>query len=133
MRALCGIEKVSGHSWQSRSVLASQACPGVELVVSRMTFGRRLELMVEVRGLATRLEYFQAGREAGNEIEASLLGAEIDKLYVLWGVDEVRGLELDGATATVETMIQSGPEALFLEALEAVRKEIGLNDDERKN
>ena len=89
--------------------------------------------MRRVRDLAARLEYFEAGQDAKNGMEASLLGAEIDRLYVLWGVEEVRGLKLDHVPATVESMIDSGPEVLFLEALVAVRAACGLNETERKN
>ena len=114
-------------------MVASKEHPGVEFVIARMTFGRRIELMRKVRDLAVRLEYFEAGRDAGNEMEASLLGAEIDRLYLRWGLEEVLGLELDGAAATAESLIESGPEELFLEALTAVRAECGLVENERKN
>jgi hypothetical protein len=122
-----------GITWDSRRVVRSEARSGVEFVIARMTFGRRLELMRGVRDLASRLEFFQAGRDAANEMEASLLAAEIDKLYILWGLEEVRGLELDGAPATVESLIERGPEELFHEALRAVRSECGLGENERKN
>src|SRR4051812_6200516 len=120
-------------TWSSTKVVASNVRSGVELVVARMTFGRRLELMRRVRDLAARLEYFEAGRDARNEMEAGLLGAEIDKLYVLWGVEEIRGLEVDGEPATVESFIERGPEELFGEALAAVRLACGLSEIERKN
>jgi len=119
--------------WSSRTVAVSESSPGVEFVIARMTFGRRLELMRRVRELAARLEFFEAGRDAGNGMEASLLGAEIDRLYFLWGVEEIRGLELDGVAATAESLIERGPEALFLEALAAVKAECGLSENERKN
>jgi len=124
---------LNSTSWCSRKVVASKEHPGVEFVIARMTFGRRIELMRKVRDLAVRLEYFEAGRDAGNEMEASLLGAEIDRLYLRWGLEEVLGLELDGAAATAESLIESGPEELFLEALTAVRAECGLVENERKN
>jgi hypothetical protein len=89
--------------------------------------------MRRVRDLAARLEYFEAGRDAKNSMEASLLGAEIDRLYIRWGLDDIRGLELDGAPASPESLIESGPEDLFLEALEAVKAECGLTENERKN
>lgn len=120
-------------SWVSKKVVASQDRPGVEFVIARMTFGRRIELMRHVRDLAARLEYFEAGRDAKNGMEASLLGAEIDRLYIRWGLDEIRGLEIDGAPATAESLIESGPEELFLEALAAVMSECGLVENERKN
>jgi hypothetical protein len=124
---------LNGTSWNSRKVVASMERPGVEFVIARMTFGRRIELMRKVRDLAVRLEYFEAGRDATNEMEASLLGAEIDRLYIRWGLDEIHGLELDGAPATADSLIESGPEELFLEALTAVRAECGLVENERKN
>jgi len=120
-------------NWNSRKVVASEERPGVEFVIARMTFGRRIELMREVRDLAARLEYFEAGRDAKNGMEASLLGAEIDRLYIRWGLEEIHGLEIDGAPATAELLIESGPEELFLEALTAVKAECGLLENERKN
>ena len=123
----------TGSSWESRKTVASQTRSGVEFVIARMSFGRRLELMRRVRDLAARLEFFEAGREARNEMEASLLGGEIDRLYLLWGLEEIHGLELDGAAATAESLIEIGPEELFAEALAAVKTECGLNENERKN
>jgi hypothetical protein len=119
--------------WTSRKLVASEGRPGVEFVIARMTFGRRIELMRQVRDLAARLEYFEAGRDAKNGMEASLLGAEIDRLYIRWGLEEIRGLEIDGIPATAESLIASGPEDLFLEALTAVMAECGLAENERKN
>lgn len=119
--------------WQSNKIVASEKLPGVEFVIARMTFGRRLELMKRVRDLAARLEYFDAGREEKNRIEASLLGAQLDRLYIEWGLDEIRGLELDGEAATPQLLIDKGPEDLFQEALNAIKSECGLNEQERKN
>jgi hypothetical protein len=124
---------LNGTSWNSRKVVASKERPGVEFVIARMTFGRRIELMRKVRDLAVRLDYFEAGRDAKNDMEASLLGAEIDRLYIRWGLDEIRGLEIDGVPATAESLIDTGPEELFIEALTAVRAECGLVENERKN
>ncbi len=120
-------------SWNSHSVIPSASHEGVEFVVARMTFGRRMELMRRVRDLASRLEYFEAGQDAKNGMEASLLAAEIDRLYVVWGLEEIRGLEIDGVPATTERLIDVGPEELFVEALTAVRLECGLSENERKN
>jgi len=62
-----------------------------------------------------------------------LLTSEIDRLYVLWGLQEIRGLELDGAQGTPESLAAIGPEDLFREALGAVKTECGLTETERKN
>jgi len=119
--------------WQSNKTVASEVIPGVEFVIARMTFGRRLELMKRVRDLAARLEYFDAGREEKNRIEASLLGAQLDRLYIQWGLEEIRSLELDGEAATPQLLIDKGPEDLFQEILAAIKSECGLNEQERKN
>lgn len=120
-------------TWQSDCVVKSPSHEGVEFVVARMSFGRRLELMKSVRDLAARAEFFEAGCDEKNRMEAGLLGAEIDRLYVEWGLEEVRGLELDGVPATPRSLVERGPEQLFREALEAVRNECGLSEQERKN
>jgi hypothetical protein len=120
-------------AWQSRIAIPSEVYPGVEFVISRITFGRRLELMRRVRDLAVRLEYFEAGREEKNRIEASLLGAQLDRLYIEWGLEEVRGLEIDGDPATPASLVDRGPEELFQEALAAVKAECGLSEEQRKN
>jgi hypothetical protein len=130
---MTGAASLNSMNWESRKVVASEERPGVEFVIARMTFGRRIELMRQVRDLAARLEYFEAGRDAKNDMEASLLGAEIDRLYIRWGLEEIRGLELDGVPATAESLIASGPEDLFLEALAAIKTECGLTENERKN
>ncbi len=114
-------------------MVCSEGWPGVEFVIARITFGRRLELLKRVRDLAVRLEYFEAGREEKNRIEASLLGAQLDRLYIEWGLEEVRGIEIDGQPATPVSLVESGPEELFQEALAAVKAECGLNEQERKN
>jgi len=133
MRALTGAALTSAISWESSRTVPSTVQPGVEFVVARMTFGRRIELMKKVRDLAVRIEYFEAGQNARNGMEASLLGAEIDRLYMQWGLEAVRGLEIDGAAADVDALIDRGPEELFAEALAAVKSECGLNETERKN
>lgn len=45
----------------------------------------------------------------------------------------VDGLEIDGAPATVESMIESGPPALYAEIAKAVRHEMGLDEQETGN
>ena len=120
-------------NWISTKVVVSKGRPEVEFLIALMTFGRRIELMRQVRDLAARLEYFDAGQDAKNGMEASLLGAEIDRLYIRWGIEEIHGLEIDGTPATIETFVECGPEDLVVEALMAVKAECGLNENERKN
>ncbi|HWB86043.1 MAG TPA: hypothetical protein VG675_18010 [Bryobacteraceae bacterium] len=115
------------------SIVESKSAPGVSFTVAKMSFGRRVELMRRIRELARRVEFLEAGREAGDQMDAALLRSEIDRLYVTWGLRNVAGLKLDGAAATVETLVDAGPETLFREALAAVQAETGLSEAERKN
>ena len=117
----------------SEVLVKSQAVPGVTFTIAKMSFGRRVELMGRVRDLAQRTKFLAASGEAGDKMDAALLQAEIERVYVMWGVRTVTGLEVDGQTAGPELLAASGPEGLFREALEAVRRETGLNEEERKN
>jgi hypothetical protein len=117
------------ESWLERE---SQTAPGVTFVLAKMSFGRRVELTRRLRGIAQRVEFFEAGG-AGEKIDAALLTGEIDRLYVTWGVKELRGLELDGEPATPDSLAAAGPDDLFREAVAAVKAQCGLTDTERKN
>ena len=119
--------------WESSEVVPSAAWPGVEIVVAKMTFGRRLELMRLIRDLAAHAEFLEAGADAKDRMDAGLLGAEIDRLYVEWGVEQIRGITFDGEGATVAGLIAKGPEDLFHEALTAVKAGAGVDENERKN
>lgn len=119
--------------YESVTVVEPVAAPGVRLVLRRMSFVRRVELMRRIRDLARRAEFLKAGEDPVEQMEAVLLRAEIDRLYVAWGLERVDGLILDGAPATPESLAETGPEWLFRDAVKAVRRECGLTDEERKN
>ena len=120
-------------TYESEAVVESRVAAGVTYTVWRMSFGRRLELMRRIRELARRVEFLEAGQEPGGKMDAALLQAEIDRLYVVWGLRSISGLELDGKAATPEALADSAPEEMFREALAAVRAEAGLTVEERKN
>ena len=107
--------------------------PGVSFTVVKTSFGRRVELTRRIRELAARKEFVEAGDTPDEKMEAALLASEIDRIYLLWGLQEVTGLELDGQPATPESLAASGPEGLFREALAAVKQQCGLAEAERKN
>jgi hypothetical protein len=46
---------------------------------------------------------------------------------------QIDGLEIDGQPATVDLLIEKGPEQLVAEIAVQIRHECGLTDDERKN
>jgi|SRR5579872_4951083 len=113
--------------------IESKLKPGVEFVVAKMSFGRRLELIRRIREMSAKLEFLHAGASTGDQLEAALVSAEIDRLYVIWGLREVAGLDIDGVAATPELLVSAGPEDLFREAVTAVKNECGLSETERKN
>ncbi|MCZ2075102.1 MAG: hypothetical protein LC130_08890 [Bryobacterales bacterium] len=113
--------------------VTSQAADGVTFVLSKMSFGRRIELTKRIRELAQKLECLHAGEDPDGKIQSALLSAEIERTYVLWGVKEVRGLIVDGRPASPESLIDAGPEDVFREAAAAVRTQCGLTEAERKN
>ena len=123
----------AGGSYASEAVVESRAVPGVRFTLAKMSFGRRVELMRRVRELARRAEFLAASEGAGEKMDSALLHAEIERLYVSWGVRAISGLAVDGKAAGPEVLTEAGPEGLFREALAAVRRETGLNEEERKN
>jgi hypothetical protein len=121
-------------TYESTTQAESRECAGVRFTVYRMSFGRRLELTRKVRELLGRLEFVRAGPGgAGDDTEAALLAGEIDREYARWGLASVEGLEIDGRPATPDDLIEKGPEKLLAEVLGAIRREAGLDEEERKN
>jgi hypothetical protein len=123
----------AGGSYNSETVVKSQSVPGVTLTIAKMSFGRRVDLMRRVRELARRTEFLAASEDSGDKMDGALLRAEIERVYVMWGVKAITGLAVDARCADVELLAEAGPEALFREALAAVRRETGLSEEERKN
>jgi hypothetical protein len=120
-------------TYESVTEKESAAAPGVKYQVAKMSFGRRLELLRLIRELARRVDFLAASEKPEDKMEAGVAQMEIDRLYVAWGLREITGLTLDGAAATPESLAERGPEALFREALAAVKAACGLSEEERKN
>lgn len=120
-------------TYESVAMVESRVVEGVTFAVAKMSFGRRTELMRQVRELGRKVEFLEAGRDPGQKMDAALLRAEIDRLYVRWGLRAISGLELDGEEATPELLAESGPEELFREAVALARAQTGLSAEERKN
>ena len=120
-------------TYESSRVIDSKVMPGVRFTVARMSFDRRVELMRRIRDLARRAEFLAAGQSTEEKMDAALVQAEIERLYVGWGLRAVSGLVVDGREASPETLSGDGPEELFREVLAAVRAETGLTEEQRKN
>jgi hypothetical protein len=79
-----------------------------------------------------RNEFLRAG-DAPEQLEASLADLLVRRLYIEWGLAELTGLSVDEEPATVEVLIDKGPEALADEIISAVREQLSLSEEERKN
>ncbi|HYL37175.1 MAG TPA: hypothetical protein VEV17_14760 [Bryobacteraceae bacterium] len=113
--------------------VASKTFAGVTFVVRRISFGRRMELARMIRDLSRRAEFFEAGPELHEKIEANLLSQEIEATYLRWALVSIDGLTIDGAPATAEQLVEKGPEELTQEIVAAIKGLCGLSEAERKN
>jgi len=121
------------HFYDSALWFDAESAAGVRFSIARLTFGRRLELARRIREIGRRAEFLAAGTDAREKLEAAVVGAEIDRAYLEWGLLAVAGLTIDGEQATPQTLVDKGPLALAAEVLSRVKSECGLSEIERKN
>ncbi|MBN9658671.1 MAG: hypothetical protein J0H49_10875 [Acidobacteria bacterium] len=119
--------------WASSEWVDSRLVPGVRFAVAKISLARRAEISRRMRGLMSELEFQSAGQGLTDRLAATEMEARIDRVYIEWGLQEVTGLEIDGAAATVETVVERGPEALCREIAACVRKQCHVSGEERKN
>ena len=123
----------SVKGWDSRIWFDAEATAGVRYEIVRVSFGRRIELARRIREIGRKMEYLEAGTDARETLEATVLAAEIDRAYLEWGLLTIEGLEIDGEAATPETLVERGPVELAMEILRRIKSECGMTEDERKN
>jgi len=112
----------------------SKVWPGVRFQVRRMSLIRRHRLMQELKSLASEEAFHRAApEEAGSEISAEEVQTRIDEVVIRKALMAIQGLSIDGQPATVESLIESGPESLAQEITEAIADESALSENERKN
>ncbi len=117
----------------STVIIKSRLHEGISFELLRMSFSRRMDLMIQVRELARKLEFYRAGESDADQMDAHLLNAEIERAYLIWGLLSIRGLRIDGIDATPETLVCAGPEDLVREAIQAIKMECSLTETEAKN
>ncbi len=110
----------------------SQVMPGVRYAVRRISLAQRIDLTSRARELTRRYEFLAAG-DAAEQLEASLADLLTRRLYLEWGLDEIRDLTIDGEAATTEMLVEKGPESLSNEIVAAIQAELSLSEQERKN
>jgi DNA-binding response OmpR family regulator len=91
-------------TYESVVFIESQIAPGVTYEVQKMSYGRRAELMRRIRELARKQEFQQASQNASDKMDAALLEADVNRVYVTWGLRSIAGLTLDGVEATPEIL-----------------------------
>lgn len=111
----------------------AETCAGVRFRIARISVGRRIELARRIRETGRTVEFLEAGRDPREKLEAAVLGAEIDRAYLEWGLEEIEGLTIDGEQATPAALIEKGPMDLAREILTRIKRECGLSEGERKN
>lgn len=121
-----------GVAYESGKWLESEHFPGVRYCIRRMSLRQRIELASRVRELTMRHEFLRAGNVA-DEMEATLADLMVQRLYLEWAVTAIEGLTIDGDNASLERLIERGPEELSAEMIGAIRQQLELTDDERKN
>lgn len=120
-------------NYESGWEMASETAPGVTFRLRRVSFRGRLELLRAVRAISGRQEFAAAGDSLADRLDAAVLEQELNEIYLRWGLLGVVGLTLDGEPASVEGLIERGPETLCQEILALIKSECGISEDESKN
>jgi hypothetical protein len=110
----------------------STAVKGVQFATRRVSLAQRIELTHKARELSLKYEFMKAG-EPSDQVEASLADLLVRRLYLEWGLVELRGLTIDGQRSTSEALIEKGPEPLSDEIINTIRAELELSEEEIKN
>jgi hypothetical protein len=121
------------HSFDSALWFDAESVAGVRYAIARLTFGRRLDLARRIREIGRKAEFLAAGTDVREKLEAAVVGAEVDRAYLEWGLLAVEGLTIDGEAATPQAVVDRGPLELATEILGHVKSECGLSEAERKN
>ncbi len=127
----CISPSVSRH--ESSAWFDAETYPGVRFRVARISVARRIELARKIREIGRKVEFLAAGQDPREKLEAAVLTAEIDSVYIEWGLEEIQGLTIDGEVATRVALIEKGPLDLAKEMLGRIKRECGLSEDQRKN
>lgn len=133
MRSLLRSPETKTVEYESLVRCESASIPGVQYNIRRMSFGARMELSRKIRALSKQVEFLSAGSDVQQHLEANVLSAEIDDVFLSWGLVEIEGLTIDGDPATPELLAVKGPDSLAREIVDAIRGQCGLGEEERKN
>ena len=120
-------------TYESFTTVESRACPGVRFRVRRLSLARRMELIRLIRETGEKLAFHIAGDSVTDAANAAGIQARMDALYIRWGLDEISGLTIDGEPVSLDNLLDRGPDKLAREVVDAIKGELFLDEDERKN
>lgn len=123
---------LSVKAYETALWFSAESVAGVRFCIARVSFGGRIDLARKIREIGRKLEYLESG-DMKEKLEAAVLGAEIDRAYLEWGLKGVEGLLIDGKPATPLLVIEQGPANLADEILACIKDQCGITDNERKN
>ena len=110
----------------------SQIVPGVRFAIRKISLAQRINLAEKTRDLFMQHEFLRAG-DSADQVQAALAELMVRRLYLEWGLAVIEKLTVDGEVATVETLIERGPEDLTAEIATVIRDSLTLTPEERKN
>ena len=136
------------HTHQTTRAFDSVVLPGVTVILKKMTEGRRIELRKLIgpfnkkirdllRGQAEIEQQPDETRDMAKYLDLQdeydgVMVCEINPAWIIWGVKQIEGLEVDGTSLGVKEW-ENWPSAFFDEVLNAVKGEAELNGVGRKN
>jgi hypothetical protein len=129
----CTLHSGESYCHCSTKWIASISYPGVEYQVATISLRGKFELAQMIQGLLVKLEHLEAGRDSTQQLSAAMVRCQLDEIYLRWGFRKIRGLNIDGNSANLDSLIENGPAPLCSEICAAVRAECGLTQPERKN
>jgi hypothetical protein len=71
--------------------------------------------------------------DAADQLDATFGDLLVERMYLEWGLAEVKGLTIDGRPVGTADVVERGPEALAREIMQTLRSYLVLTDEERKN
>ena len=120
-------------TYESFTTVESHACTGVRFRVRRLSLARRMELVRLIRETGEKLAFHMAGDSVADAAHAAEIRARMDALYIRWGLEEITGITIDGEPVSLDNLLDRGPDALAREIVDAIKGELFLDEDERKN
>lgn len=105
---------------------------GVRFATRQISLSGRIELTRIIQELIYKNEFLRAG-DSLEQSQACLADLLARKVYIEWGISDIEGLTIDGAPASIQDLIERGPERLCDEIARTIQNELVLSEEERKN